>query len=321
MLRGASVLLVLLWHAFSIPYEHMPPGIAWVMNVLSVYRIPLLLLLSGLLLAHSVRKPLGEYVTGKLRRIAWPLVVWSAVLLLVAWPDANPTSPWFWLGDGAHLWFLGVLLACYAVCLLTRWVPPVAILAAWFVAMMLFDTRIAYVNNTLWFGLFFFAGASLHQILTWWVRMHWVAPMLFLIASMAWGGYAATVYAPLAHWRPFLFSILGILAVVWFAYRAPRVRWLEWVGVRSIVFYVAHVPIIWLMVMAIAAHVPAPVTYAAVVAAALGGCYLLGRFLNGSILFEFPRSLSRLRPAANYSSQVPGARHGRFDPETAESGG
>lgn len=54
-LRGGAVLLVVFWHAFAMPYDNAPTAIAWVMNFLAVYRVPLLLLLSGLLLDRSLR--------------------------------------------------------------------------------------------------------------------------------------------------------------------------------------------------------------------------------------------------------------------------
>ncbi|GAA2044678.1 hypothetical protein GCM10009819_34660 [Agromyces tropicus] len=291
LLRGGAVLLVALWHAFEIPYPTVPAGIAWLFDALSVARIPTLMFLSGLLLDHSLRKPTGVYVAGKLRRIAWPLVVWSAVLVIVGWPAAQPGSPWFWLGDGAHLWYLGVLLACYAVGLLTRWVHPLVFFVVGFVAMETLRTDLAFVNNTLWFGLYFFAGATMARWLDRWLRLRWYLPAACLVVATAWAVYSATVngYAPIAHWRPLLLSLLGVVGVVWFATRLPRVRWLEWVGRRSIVYYVAHVPFIWAITVLVAGVLPLPATYAVVVLVMLGGCTLLARYLGGSILFEFPR--------------------------------
>lgn len=299
--RGVAVLLVLIWHAFSIPYPTMPAAIEWVGNFLSVYRIPLLLFLSGLLLDQSVAKGAARYVDGKFRRIAWPLVVWSAILLSVGWPGADPSNGWYWLGDGAHLWYLGVLLACYAVGFLTRWVHPVVFLAAGLVLMELVRTDLAYVNNTLWFGLYVFAGATLSRWLDRWLRLGPVLPSLCLTASLAWAAYSATVngYVPVAHWRPFVLSCLGVLAVIWFAARLPRARALEWVGQRSITFYVAHVPFIFVTVALLGDALVRPATYAIVLAVASAGCFVLARYASRSTLFEFPRFLtfrSRARP-------------------------
>ena len=296
-LRGGAVLLVVVWHAFSIPYPTVPVGVEWVSNFLSVYRIPLLMFLSGLLLDQSLAKPTGQYVEGKLRRIAWPLVVWSAILVLIGWPEADPGNWWFWLGDGAHLWYLGILLACYAIGLLTKWVHPLVFLVVGLVAMQFVESDIAFVNNTLWFGLYFFAGAVMSRWLEWWLRRGPIIPILFLIAASAWGAYSATVngYVPIAHWRPFLLSILGVVAVVWLATRLPRAPWLEWVGQRSIVFYVAHVPFIFLTVVLVAAALPDWLTYAAVLIVTGVGCTLLARYFNGTVLFEFPQ-VRRRRP-------------------------
>lgn len=304
-LRGAAVLLVALWHAFAIPDAKIPAGVEWVFNVLSVYRVPMLMFLSGLLLDHSLRKSTGTYIGGKLRRIGWPLVVWSAVLLLVGWP-ADAANPWFWIGHGAHLWYLGVLLACYAIGLLTRWVHPILIFAAGFAAMELVHTDIAFVNNTLWFGLYFFAGATMSRWLARWLRVRWFVPAGFLIVASAWAAYSATVngYVPIAHWRPLVLSLLGVAAVVWFAARMPRVRWLEWVGERSIVFYVAHVPFIFLTALVIGETLPTPLIFVAVIVVMLGGCYLLARFLNGSVLFVFPSIRVRRRPEPSTDEEV-----------------
>ena len=313
MLRGASVLLVVLWHAISIPYESVPAGIGWVMDFLSVYRVPLLLLLSGLLLDQSlksgagVRKPAGVYAWGKVRRIAWPLFLWSVVLLLVGWPTADASNPWFWLGDAAHLWYLGVLLACYALGWFTRWVPAVVLFVALFIAMEFVRSDLAFVNNTLWFGLYFFAGAALSRVLDWWLRRSWLLPTAMLAASAAWAGYSATVngYVPLAHWRPLLFGLMGIVAVVWFASRAPRVRWLEWGGQRSIVFYVAHVPLILLASRPLVEIAPPGLTYAACIGAALAGSWLLARYFSGTVLFELPALPVRMRRKSSDEVSAP----------------
>jgi len=290
-LRGGAVLLVVLWHAFSIPYPTVPTGIDWVFDFLSVYRIPLLLFLSGLLLDHSLSKRVPSYVGGKLRRIAWPLLVWSVVLVLVGWESADPASVGFWLGEDSYLWYLGVLLVCYAIGLLTKRIHPVIFLIVGIPAMELVHSDNWLVNSTLWFGLYFFAGATMSRWLDRWLSLGPIVPALCLIAASAWAAYSATVhgYAPVAHWRPFLFSVLGVVGVVWFASRMRRVRWLEWVGQRSIVFYVAHVPFIYLTAVLVADILPRPLTYAIVLAVTGVGCFLLARYLNGSVLFEFPK--------------------------------
>lgn len=303
-LRGASVLLVALWHAFSIPYDSIPAGIGWLSDFLSVFRIPMLMFLSGLLLDQSLAKGTRSYITGKLRRIAWPLLVWSGVLLLVGWPGTDALSVWFWLGDGAALWYLGTLLACYAIGLLARFIHPLLIFAVGAALMELLATDIPYVNSLLWFGLYFFAGASLSRWLDRWLSLRWFIPTACVAASVAWAAYSATQhgYVPVSHWRPLLLSIVGVVGIVWFASRLPRIRWLEWVGERSIVFYVVHVPAIYLVVRGIHGTLAAPLVYASVIGATLLASYLMARYLNGSLLFEFPRLRSRARDSVRSAS-------------------
>ncbi|WP_448809724.1 acyltransferase family protein [Agromyces bauzanensis] len=312
-LRGVAVLLVASWHAFSTLYDSMPVAIEWIFNFLSVYRIPLLLFLSGLLLDQSVRKGAGAYVVGKLRRIAWPLIIWSALLVLIGWPAAKPFDGWYWLGEGGYLWYLGVLLACYAIGLITKFVHPLIILGVGTILMEVVDTEIAFVTNVLWFGLYFFAGATLSRWLDRWLRMGPLVPSLLVSASLAWAAYSATVngYAPVLHWRPLLLSIIGVVGVVWFASRLRRVRWMEWIGQRSIVFYVAHVPFIYLTSRLLGEAVPEWVGCLVGHVVMFGGCLMLARFLDRSILFEFPWVPSlRGRSAAEGRSRDPNPRRG-----------
>ena len=37
-------------------------------------------------------------------------------------------------------------------------------------------------------------------------------------------------------------GVAGIVVLLWLGPKLPRMRWAEWVGERSIVFYVVHVP-------------------------------------------------------------------------------
>lgn len=67
--RGAAILLVILQHSTGIPRTRgvsLKIGIIESLTgVLAPYRMPLLLLLSGLLLGPSLNKPLGTYFSGK----------------------------------------------------------------------------------------------------------------------------------------------------------------------------------------------------------------------------------------------------------------
>ncbi|MDJ1370122.1 hypothetical protein C7K25_01835 [Gulosibacter molinativorax] len=67
-LRGIAVLLVILQHSNGIPRTYADINVAEFLDYstgfLAPYRMPMLLLLSGLLLIPSVRKPLPTYYGG-----------------------------------------------------------------------------------------------------------------------------------------------------------------------------------------------------------------------------------------------------------------
>lgn len=116
-LRGIAVLLVIAWHAFSIPTFFgvaMPATVLIANDALSTYRIPALLVLSGLLLRRSLAKPLPTYYLGKVRHIAWPFLVWSLIYWLANPGGVDGLSADYWLG-GSYLWYLLVIGFCYAI--------------------------------------------------------------------------------------------------------------------------------------------------------------------------------------------------------------
>ena len=101
------------------------------------FRMPGLLLVSGMLLTLSLRRPAGQYLSGKVRRIAWPWLLWTAVMLtFFGWGSA--LEPTWWL-NGAHTWFLSVVFVGYVLGLLLRRVPPFLIAAGLFAVAIRLD--------------------------------------------------------------------------------------------------------------------------------------------------------------------------------------
>lgn len=249
--RGAAVLLVVVWHVFSAPavfggYE--PPELVYRLNdALSPFRIPLLLVLSGMLLERSLAKGLPRYYTGKLRAIAWPYVLWGLATLLVQGSLSASTSIWFWLGGNIH-WYLVVILFCYIVApikligplkRLPWWVAVVAPLALLWIA----TPGTNAVNRFLWFGAFFFVGVSISHLVERWQRTRGV--IVAVAAGLALVGGVATALGRVAPQRPLFFAIaiLGVAVLLWVApriARGPFIRTIEWYGRNSIVVYVGH---------------------------------------------------------------------------------
>lgn len=244
-LRGAAVVLVLVWHAVAVPALYgypMPSAVLAANDALLPFRMPTLMFLSGLLLPRSLAKPLPDYYLGKLRILVWPYLLWAALHMALVGPTAPIWHPNAWRATG-YLWFLAFVAYFYLLAPLLRRVPPWVVSAAMFGASALvtdtFSVRLLY------FGGFFFAGAfvatrgaALDQVLR---RRRVVAGCAVLAAVLA-AVSAVTDVEWDARWAGG--SIAGIMVAMAAARRLEgRAAWLERVGASSIVYYVSHFPV------------------------------------------------------------------------------
>ncbi|GEA85838.1 MAG: acyltransferase [Cellulomonas sp.] len=250
--RGAAILLMLLWHATSLPRlegVEVPSAVVAFNDALLPYRMPTLMFLSGLLLPMSLRKPLGVYYRGKFALIAWPYVVWVLVLGLVDGFDLPVWHPrTFW--PSTYLWFLFFICVYYLVAPLLRRLPPlVPPLAFWAAAMVVTSPLL---HRMLYFAVFFFAGA-------------WVAarigdlparltnrPALVVCGLAALGFAVAAATHDITYVAATVpFSLCGIVVVVYLAARLGGARGtgpIRFVGRSSIVYYAAHFPVMLVVV-------------------------------------------------------------------------
>lgn len=125
--RGLCVVAVVLFHA-----ELTAGPLIWLSEVnqeLARVRMPLLMGLSGLLLARSLAKGARRHVVGKVRAVLWPYAVWATLDLahvvidrLVAGQPPPPDLARVAVYNPAgYLWFLAFLF-CYH--LLATPLPP-----------------------------------------------------------------------------------------------------------------------------------------------------------------------------------------------------
>ncbi len=94
--RGTAMILLLLYHCTAVPETlgmPMPTALRWFSAFFMPYRMPTLMVLSGMLLSRSLRKPLPDYFAGKVAGIVWPYLVWVVVAKLV-WQDPVG-EPWW----------------------------------------------------------------------------------------------------------------------------------------------------------------------------------------------------------------------------------
>lgn len=252
LLRGTAVLLVMLNHTVNMAHIDGWPMPEWMLTAtrpFEPFRLPLLLLISGLFLPRALTKPVGTYISGKLRNLAWPLVLWAPITVFTHIPE-RASDPAAYIGT-SHLWYLLTLLFCYAVGLLahrlgagSKWFPMWLLPAA--SLLMLFQWLPEQVNF-FWFGAFFFAGAALVPHAK---RLQeaprWVFALL-VTATVAGSWLHVNHITQGQSLLTFALALAGCGAMVWLAPRVPRVRLvrgLEAIGRRSIIYYVVHLPVI-----------------------------------------------------------------------------
>lgn len=294
LLRGLAVLLIISWHAVTVPLRfgvEMPEIILAVNTSLSPYRLPTLLVISGMLLPRSLSKPLNRYYEGKARNILWPYVIWTLITALTV-NASEVLNPVVWYAGLDHLWFLSTLLVCYLVAPLLRPIPGWVVAGVLFGTWFLLSPQIPGVANWIWFGAYFFLGATLGQLGL--ARLPWWSAALLAVVSV--GGVVAamtgtgTGYAWKPHWVAI--SLAGVVLLIWIAPRIPRrrpVRVLESVGRASIYYYVAHVPAITLAATGLAAlGLPGGwAAYIAMLAVGIAVPFVLTRVPGAHWLFAF----------------------------------
>ena len=243
-LRGAAVVMVVLLHA-SLAADGQS---GWVINtLLRPFRMPTLMVLSGLLLQRSLAKGVGRYVLGKIRGVVWPWLLWTGVMALLL-TESFRADPVEFLAVGTPLWFLGALGCSYAIALLVRRVPPWATAFVLFLLADVLQARAGALTTYLWYIAFFFVGATLRPWMDRWLSARPIWPLLLAAVAVA----GAFLQVPRGLHVPFrpdqaLLSVAGILAATWLASRLPRVapvRAVEWIGRNSIVTYLAHSPLL-----------------------------------------------------------------------------
>jgi len=253
-LRGCAIILVILQHATALAAMlsgvGAPTGIAVINAAALPYRMPLLMMLSGMLLGHSLAKPQIPYFMGKVRSIVWPYLVWVLVYaLIVGFDTFTSWDSWF---ATSWLWYLSFLAAYYVAAPLLRpvasWVPPLVFWLASFV--------VPAPELTLFFmhAGFFFAGHALWSNRVRLRRFDNVAVMLVCVAVSV--AYAmGHVMEALGRSLPVTLSrddltllpvlLVSLFGLIFIARTLPR-RWtapIRFVGRNSIVFYVTHFPL------------------------------------------------------------------------------
>ncbi|HUD90559.1 acyltransferase [Sphingobium sp.] len=255
LLRGMAILMVISFHSATILERHdyaIPPLLANFNQLFVLYRMPTLVFLSGSLLAASFKKGITLYLLGKVRRIFWPLLIWSLIYSYVIGPpvlDAEQLRKY--LTGQSYLWFLTFILVYYLAAIPLRRVPPLLVVAVAFVIAILAPDGTKNGERLFYLMAFFFLGAWAGSHWQSWIRilqaraslLAWCAVILGAIASVVYHLSYGPLYA--------LPALCFILAVSATAYRAQAGRWsapLIFIGQNSLIFYVSHFTIIYLVI-------------------------------------------------------------------------
>ncbi|MHC8608820.1 acyltransferase family protein [Paenarthrobacter ureafaciens] len=248
-LRGAAILLVLLWHAPAIPVLYgfeMPPWVRATNDFMMPFRMPMLMFLSGMLLSKSLQRNLVVYYRGKLVLLGWPYLVWAFIHILQFGEDLSVTSPRSWVATG-YLWFLFFVMAFYFLAPLIRWAPD------WCISILSFSISV-YFDGELTTGFFYFLGffyagsffANSPRLLVYFTS-GWRVPACGAVAVGL--GIWSALDGPALKYEAFtaMGSLSGIIAAIGLCKLLPDSRFrnfFERIGQKSIVHYVSHFPII-----------------------------------------------------------------------------
>lgn len=317
--RGTAIVLLLVWHASAVPDllgEAMPESIRTANAFFMPFRMPTLMLLSGMLLSRSLRKPLPEYYAGKFAQIAWPYVLW-VLIAKVVFLDIVGLPWWHWRAWYAtsYLWFLFFIGCYYLIAPAVRRLPSWLTVAVPFALAVLLP-HAAMEQRLAYFAVFFFAGHLLatHDDLLQ-TLLSGRKPLIWALAAASLG-VSSMLHTDTLQYNPWCapLSICGTLAVI-----AAFSRWhrsgpvssgLAFVGRSSIVYYVSHFPAMVIVTRPILSSAEpwllALVNLAAatVVGTALA---LMKNRLPWQWLFQAPAPLTRAVAAALRRVRLPGA--------------
>lgn len=261
-LRGSMVLLVILYHAGGRVRRYEPGSLEYVTffnDFFEPFRMPVLVMLSGILLTRSMAKSRTKYVEGKVRQLLWPYLVWSVifiVLLDATGAGSNDAPLWLQLaeiatGTATYLWFLSFLFAYYMISLVTpARLREVGILVSIALTVPLMTSSDLYELRKFFFLLaFFWLGDMIGR------KGILQSPRLngrFLLAvsiAVAVGTGLASSFGLVSRYEPLtLFGALGAAIALISAARAidrtGAEKVLVRIGASTIVYYTSHFVVI-----------------------------------------------------------------------------
>lgn len=251
--RGSAIVLIVFFHSGTfltrLPLEQ-PEWSIWISDFFAPMRMPVLIFLSGMLLPDSLRKGPVPYVNGKLRRLAWPLLIWTFIVHATLGTTAPMLGALHWMGI-SHLWFLFFVLVYYGVGLLTRRVPFVVTAMVAYAATFAAEDGSKYGERLLLLMSIFFVGAQAGAHMNRWLKIvdsPWALLSLPVAAVFMFASATQTAYRYQPELLP-LFLVCSFAALVLAKRLASYLPMhaLQYLGRNSLIFYLSHVPAIFVV--------------------------------------------------------------------------
>jgi uncharacterized membrane protein YcfT len=301
--RGLAIILLVIFHAGRHAADHVavPQWIGTALLALAPFRMPMLMVVAGLLLERSLRGGAVPFVQRKLRQILWPFLVWTLLSLVLAGEAERLLEPKIWQGH-ANLWFLPFLFSYFMVALLVRRAPHLlVVLVALLISVLARDgsrhgERLFVLMAYFYTGAFF--GQHLERFAAWmsWRTVALLAPFV-VAAALASAATGVVRYNPL--WFPVVLpALVCVFSLLRQCEAARPLRTVAFVGRHAVVYYVVNSPIYvalapWLAARGFSALAVISISLLLVLVVTTALALARTRSRAIALLFEFPSQAAR----------------------------
>lgn len=276
-------------------------------ETLTLFRMPILIFLSGMLLPKSLAKPTSEYFSGKVCGILWPFLVWSTIYAVVIGVDFYSLYELrqIYIG-GSHLWFLAFIFIYYLAAKPLNPIDPLVVAGGAFILALISPEGEKYSERLFFLMALFFLGSAVSHYA---VQMGKVlrSPWIWLLTPFVAASAFLTARDDL-NFGPYLF-VVSFVGFLFFSAIAQKLeamaisKPLIWIGQSSLIFYVSHA--IFIIVISKIAERVGITSYAftavvSIVFSLAGGWILavgVGKWPPIGWLFNFPaKKLITIKP-------------------------
>lgn len=258
-LRGAAIILVVHFHVTNNieKYPNPPEMLLNLTYLIAPLRMPILVLLSGLLVSNSILKGQKKYFSGKIKNVAYPFLIWTVIMYALSFAKeaylGDPMEATFLqaltVSPLYHLWFLQFLFIYYVVIFYLRKLNPLFVFAGSIALYLIFygyaDDRL--ISLFCFFTLGSYIGQNLNEVSE---KVKAANPIL-LLASLSLAILFSVlntsnnlVYSNLYYLLSALFFIPVLIKMFMLIENTQISKILEFFGMGSLVIYLAHVPIL-----------------------------------------------------------------------------